>query len=103
MATQFEIWLNYTQAMRQADRLEDQAGRLEEIGRNRVASVLQELAGAWQGDNSEAFRSRAFRLQTEIRDVASILKRVAAVIRQTARNTYDAEMKALELAQKRTY
>ena len=45
---------NYIQAKKQADRLEEQAGRLSKLASEQMENTLRELAYNWKGSSASA-------------------------------------------------
>lgn len=94
---------NYIQAKRQAARLEEQADRLNRLAFNQLEGTLGNLSYNWRGNNAGAYMRKGDRMKSEIGSLSRELRRTAAVIRSSAERTYRAEMRARELARKRTY
>ncbi len=94
---------NYIQAKKQADKLSEQAARLRQLSEEKMEETLNWLAGSWKGDNADAYMHKGDKVRRELCNLAEDLGRTAEVIRSSAERTYRAEMKARELAQKRTY
>lgn len=94
---------NYIQAKRQADRLSEQAERLSRLASGQMSDTLQKLSGNWKGDSADAYMQKGEKMKSEISSLARELSRTASVIRSSAERTYRAEMRARELARKRTY
>ena len=46
---------NYIQAKKQADRLEEQAGRLSKLASEQMENTLRELAYNWKGSSASAY------------------------------------------------
>lgn len=94
---------NYIQAKKQADRLDEQADRLNRLVSCQMEETLQELSCNWKGNSAAAYIAKGERVESQIRTLSAELQRTAAVIRSSARRTYQAEMRARELAKNRTY
>lgn len=94
---------NYIQAKRQADRLCEQADRLGSLAAKQLNGTLSELSYHWKGDSADAYIRKGERMKHEIESLARELERTAEVIRSSAERTYQAEMKAKELARERKY
>ena len=103
MASRYQIQLQYRTALQQASRLEELAENLLRTARTGVGETMSELQICWSGENARAYLAKGDRLKNKIIDTANELKRAAAAIRRIATNTYNAEMRALELANRRTY
>ena len=98
-----EIYLNYRRAMQQADRLDEAASNIEKLVSERMTNVTGTLKSAWQSDSSPQYYSKIELVQGNILSDAGKLKKVAQSIRETAEIIRRAELRALEIANKRTY
>lgn len=94
---------NYIQAKRQAAKLEEQADRLGKLASNQLGGTLNNLSNNWKGESAGKYMRKGEQMKTEINSLARNLRQIASVIRSTAERTYWAEMRARELARKRTY
>ena len=103
MATRSEIYFNYNQAINQARRLEDIARNVERLSNNDMNNTVSEIQTAWQSDSSRAYISKAQRVQGNIVKDAAKVRKVASTIRDTAERIKNAELAALEIAERRTY
>lgn len=101
--TRSEILFNYRQAIRQADRLDDIAKKLSRLTSNQMNSTIGTLKSAWKSDNSPQYYSKMSKVQEDIKDDASDLKKIAQAIRDTAEQIKQAELRALEIAESRSY
>lgn len=103
VATAREILLNYKEALAQADKLDELAAELENIGVTNLNDALIDIRNSWQGDNAEAFLRKAQPLTSKNQAIVKKIRNTASAIRTIAANVYNAEMRALELAAVRTY
>lgn len=103
MSSRWQIEFDFQQANRQAEKLVDVADRLEEVAKKKVAVAREELPGYWEGTSARAFQGKQQELETAIMKSAKELRGEATKIRQIAKRIYDAEMRALEIARRRTY
>ncbi len=99
----FEIYLNYNAACGQAKELDNIARKLRNNAEHYLNESSRHLDGKWNGDASKEFISKEKQLIDKMTAEADSLQQVAETIRRIARRTYETEMKALELSQKRTY
>lgn len=97
------IYMNYRQAVTQADRLQVQAEQLSRTANSRMADTITRLNGNWKGENANAYLAKCAALQDKMLRTAKGLSAAAATIRTAAQRTYQAEMRALELARRRSY
>lgn len=95
------IQMNFSNAMRQAQALENLASELNRLSGQELSSSLSSIAGAWKGDSASLFLQKGDRLAGQISGSATALYNAARDIRSIARRTYNAEMRALELARLR--
>lgn len=103
MSTKYTIRLNYSRAKGQADRLDEIASQIESMADNEYEDTLNGIAGAWKGDNSNEYLRKARELKNRINDTAGHLHSIAEEIRRKAYRIYQAEMRALEIANQRSY
>ena len=99
----FEIRMDYKNAIRQADSLTEVARELRRTADNDLQYCVAEISNNWTGDNSTAYVNKCNMLKSNILKTADRLEKTAVTIRKIAKNTYDAEMKALQLATVRKY
>lgn len=103
MKTRNQIQFDFEQAKRQADALDEIAGRLDDLANKKVAAAREELPAYWEGISAQAFQSKQMKLEEEIRSSAKKLRDEAEKVRTVAKLIYDAEMRALEISARRTY
>ena len=101
--TKSEILFNYRQAIRQAEKLEEVAKKLNKLGTDKMGNSIGTLKSAWQSDNSGAYYSKAIKVQGEIQTTAKNIRQIAQAIRSTAEAVRNAELRALEIARSRSY
>ena len=101
--TRLEIIFNYTQAMRQAQKLDEIAGQLERLAKDRYGDTIWGIRNAWNSDNSEQYLVKARKVQNDILETAKKLRRIAESIRTTAEAIKRAELAALDIARSRVY
>ena len=94
---------NYIKAKRQAEKLTEQADRLDRLADCQLDETLHELSCNWKGDCARAYLRKGEKMQNEILRLARELRRTASVIRSSAERTYRAEMRARALALRRLY
>lgn len=97
------IRMEFNKANQQADKLDRLAGELRQIANDRFAGCLSEINNAWKSDSSTKYIKKGRQLQEEIRQRAKELENTARAIRTIAKNTYNAEMRARQIAQQRKY
>lgn len=97
------IEVNFRQAKQQAAQLENLASRLENLAKKEMEETLQRLSGCWKGKGADVYMQKGHCLSEDILQTAGDLQRTAQVIRTTAKRTYEAEIRARELSEKRIY
>ena len=94
----YEIRMNYKRAVEQANTLEQIAADMRNSVENDLQECINEISCNWVGNNANAYMAKCQRLGESVRGTAENLKKTADTIRKIAKNTYTAEMRALELA-----
>lgn len=95
----YVIQMEFGQAQAQAERLEEIARDIGRIADNSFESVLSGIGSAWQSDSSAGYIRKGRKVQDELRNSAQELIKSASAIRKIAETIYDAEMRALSIAQ----
>ncbi len=101
--TKTEVLFNYNQAIQQATKLENVAKKLEKLAGDKMESTVGTLKKAWQSDNSSLYFSKVGKVQGDMRTTARKIKNIAQSIRTTATAVKQAELRAIEIAQARSY
>ncbi len=101
--TRTEILFNYRQAIKQAEKLEQLSKRLNSVADRSMEPAIATLRSAWRSDHSEQYYSKAGIAKDNINKSAANLNTIAASIRRVAKAVRDAELRALEVARKRSY
>ncbi len=98
-----EILFNYRQAIRQAEKLENLSSRLKKLARDKLSDTMGKLQNCWQSDHSNEYLRKVDLVRAELNETAARMESVAHAIRETAEAVKNAELRALEIARKRTY
>lgn len=98
-----EIRMDYKNAIRQAESLEEIAKELRNTANRDFQDCISEISYNWTGDNSTAYVSKCNKLKSKIIKTSDQLDRTATTIRKIAKSIYDAEMNALQIAKIRKY
>ena len=101
--TMHTIEMEFQNARRQADELEQISKSLSLLADSSFQSCLAGIAAAWKGENAAAFCKKGNLVGNNVKNTAQDLKHVAETIREIAQNTYNAEKQNYEIAQARTY
>lgn len=101
--TRSEVLFNYRQAIRQAEKLETIATRLDKLSSNKMENTVGTLRTVWQSDSSPQYYNKVGKVQGDIKSTARNVRKISQAIRDTAENVKRAELRALEIARSRTY
>ena len=95
--------ITFGNAMAQARELESCAESMEQLANNKLASIQNELAMTWQGENANHYFVKMERTEDNILKTAGKLRDIAETLRRVAKIFRDSETRALEIAAQRTY
>ncbi|MDO4634025.1 MAG: hypothetical protein Q4B01_09235 [Eubacteriales bacterium] len=98
-----QIRIDYNRAISQASSLEQIASELRNTAEKDFQESISQVDTHWKSTNASAYVRKCNTLKDNIINSANKLTRTAATIRKIAKTTYDAEMRALRLAQIRKY
>lgn len=98
-----EIRMNFRVANAMADRLQELAGKMSSLANERYYGTLRNISNNWKGENAEAYLRKGEKVKDRMSRTAADLRNAAETVRTIAKNTYDAEMKAWQIAQMRSY
>lgn len=101
--TMYAIEMDFANALRQADELDQTADSLDTLVNSSFRACQQGIASGWKGENAAVFCRKGDTIGENIRKTVSDLRNTAGTIRQIARNTYLAERRNYETAQMRNY
>lgn len=94
------INITFNNAKRQADRLNDCALQMQKL-QSRLDALGGDLQRSWSGDAANAFLAKCSALRDKINSTAADINKVSSTLRAAANIYYNAEMKALEIANTR--
>lgn len=103
MASRESIEFDFRKAEAQADKLDTVADQLTRLSDNKFGSAMQHLSSNWKGENASLYLDKGGRLQEQMDGTAKELHSIAADIRTIAKRIYEAEMRALRIAEHREY
>ncbi len=98
MKSEYEIYMDYNAAIRQAERLESIARKVRSMGQESMSSTFNSIRASWTGENSEAFLDKGNVLKSKVLRVADDVAKTARVIREIAERTKNAELEAIRIA-----
>lgn len=101
MASEATIQYNYNRAINQARTLEQLADELKGLANRDLETTISNLSSNWNGESATVFIQKAQKAQEDMRGNANEIRNTASVIRRSAKNIRDAELRALQLAKNR--
>ena len=101
--TRAAIMFNFRKALQQADELDDIANDLSGMAKSEFEGTMQNISVNWKGENSRKYLAKGNRLQGDMHSTANSLHGIASDIRRVAKRIYNAEMRALAIAEARDY
>lgn len=99
----YEIKYDYQRAKNQSDKLYEVARELRRLMNDDYENILSELSGKWHGESANAFIGKSEMVKGNVIETAAEIERTAEKIMATAERLYNAEMRAKEIAEKRSY
>lgn len=103
MASRASIEFDFHKAEAQADKLDTVADQLTRLSDHKFGNAMQHLSSNWKGENASLYLDKGGRLQEQMDGTAKELHSIASDIRTIARRIYEAEMRALRIAEQREY
>lgn len=101
MKSSSEIRFDFQNAMDQAKKLDELANSIDRRVAGKLDETSQSVHAAWKGDSANRYIGKTQELRWQIQQTARTLRDTAEDIRRIARRIYEAEMRALEIAQRR--
>lgn len=98
--TAHSIYLDYQNAIKQAERLEQAAKDLKKEA-SRLGDCRHDISAAWKGENASMYLRKVKTVETDVSKMEKNVTKAATAIRKIAAETYRAEKAALELAKVR--
>ncbi|MBQ8982069.1 MAG: WXG100 family type VII secretion target [Lachnospiraceae bacterium] len=99
--TRYSIQMNYSNAIKRAEQLENIAKELDTMAKNKLDSTLQSISASWKSESANRYLKKGHTLEDRITQTAKELRNTAKTIRNTATRIRNADLYALELAEKR--
>lgn len=99
----FLIEMNYKAAMEKAAELERVAGNLENLSNEDLNGVEKKIRNNWEGENAGNYLTKVETAKSNVSVIAKQIRKLARTVREIAKTTRDAEIRAQQLAKKRTY
>lgn len=101
MKSSSQIKFDFNNATQQARRLEELADQVEKDVVRGLEENIQMLRVVWTGEAARSFARKEEQLHAQVKESAAELRQIAEDIRRIARQVYDSEMRALEIARRR--
>lgn len=101
MQTDITITAVYNNAKSTATELESIASDLIRLANLEYENILASLCNVWQGENSERFVKKGRVVKDQLLNTAKNIRGAAAELLKDAKTTYNAEMRALEIAREK--
>lgn len=98
MKSEYSLYMDFKKARLQAEELSSLATELRKIGNDDLNDSLARISTFWTGENATRFIGKGNQVKGKILKVADQLDSAASAIKTIARQTYEAEMRALQLA-----
>lgn len=93
---------NFLQANHEADELKVMADKLQKY-RHDMLIQAEKLSSNWKGDNATKYIRKIKQEISQLEKIEKQLKIASSTIKTMAKNTYDADQKSLEIAERRNY
>ena len=97
------IEITFGNAMTQANQLDQCAEEMLQLANRSMETIKGDIGMAWQGTSAEKYIQKMDLTAGNIRKTAARLQQIASTLRQVARVFRNSELRALELAEQRTY
>lgn len=97
----YTIKMDFRKAMEKARDLDNVSNNLKKLANQQYSGSLNRLSREWTGENSESFIKKGDALREQMTGTAEDIHRAAEVIREIAREIYEAEMEAWRIAHER--
>ena len=99
--SEYAIQMDFQKTVRQAEHLEDIAGKIDQVAKRDLESCMNSISRDWISDNSKKYCKKGREVASQLQTLANGIKNSAVTIKTIAKNTYNAEMRARELALER--
>lgn len=103
MSSYWQIQFDFNEARRQANKLDDIAQKLRSLAKKQIENSIDEIPSFWTGKSANLFVTKQNEMKQNIINTARELEEQADNIRKIAQLIYEAEQRALEIAQRREY
>lgn len=97
------IEITFGNALTQANQLDACADDMVRLANNSLGGIKSDLSAAWQGESANAYIGKMDTAAQNMLATAEKLRQIADTIRSVARIFRTTELRAIELAEQRTY
>lgn len=103
MKTSAQIRFDFSNALSQATKLEQLAEQTDRTVVREMEQQMEQMRSVWTGESARRFIQKSGEFSLQVEESAQELRKIAEDIRRIARIVYEAEMSALEIAQRRNH
>lgn len=96
-----QINIQYREAMRRANRLDELANRLSRRAATEIRNLSDNVHMQWEGEEAEAFSKKTAIIEAEISKTVKNIRSCAATVRRIANQAIQTEMQAVQMAARR--
>lgn len=97
------IEITFSSAMSQARQLDQCAEDMLRLAGTNLETIKSDISMAWQGDSASAYIGKMDLTAANIQKTAQRLQDIASTLRTVATIFRNTELRAIELAEQRTY
>ncbi|SDZ97443.1 WXG100 family type VII secretion target [Oribacterium sp. KHPX15] len=101
MASKHKIKMDFREARKQADELDEIADNLHNVAERDLEQAMTTLSSGWKGESASAYLVKVNKVKEKTNREVQDLHSIASDIRRTARIIYEAEMEAWRIAHER--
>lgn len=97
------IEITFGNAIAQANQLDQCAEDMLQLANRNMETIKGDIGAAWRGTSAEKYIQKMDLTAANIRKTAAKLQQIASTLRQVARVFRNSELRAIELAEQRTF
>ena len=97
------IEITFGSAMSHAKKLDECADDMTRIAKTKIGNIKSDLYSTWQGDSADAYVQKLDDTAQNMLTTADKMRKTAKTIREVAQIFRTTELRAIELAQQRSY
>ena len=102
MREKHEIYMDFKRAKEAARELDEIADQMDQVANRKLTSAMDEVASVWECDEEHIFSEKTEQLRVNVNHNIQVVKKLADQIRSDARRIYEAELRACEIASRRS-